>query len=462
MAQSTEKTVPQEWPDELSVDNALQLAVQLHRAGNLDVAQTLYGRILEAAPDHPDALHFLGVLSHQRGDSEAALDHINRSIAIDPDQATRYNNLGNVLLEMGRLAEATAAYRESIARSPAHADAYNNLGAVLKAQERFAEADAAYEKAIELDPGHVDAHNNKGNLLSAQGRVKEAVAYYCKAITLMPKHAQAKKLLGIAYYTLGRIDAAAEVYRQWLADEPDNPIPKHLLAACSGKDVPPRAADEYVEQTFDSFADSFDAKLDRLSYRAPQLVAAALARVGGPPQKRFTALDAGCGTGLCGPLIAPFVRVLDGVDLSAQMLAKAAMRHAYNALIKGELTAYLRSKPAAYDLIVSADTVVYFGRLGEVLDAARCTLRDQGLLIFTVEAMTDETADGADYRINPHGRYSHRRAYLQRVLEASRLNALAIDRVVLRTEGGSPVQGFVVSCRKGSGDGKLPAPRLER
>ena len=38
-------------------------------------------------------------------------------------------------------------------------------------------------------------------------------------------------------------------------------------------------------------------------------------------------LDAGCGTGLCGPLLKPFAGRLDGVDLSPRMLAKAAAIH---------------------------------------------------------------------------------------------------------------------------------------
>ncbi len=153
----------------------------------------------------------------------------------------------------------------------------------MRAQGRFGEAAAAYQKAIELNPQHADACTNMGNLLSARGQVKEAVAYYCMAITLTPGHREAKKLLGVAYYTLGQVEAAAEVFRTWLSDEPDNPVAKHLLAACSGRDVPERAADAYVESTFDGFADSFDAKLGRLDYKAPELVAAALARACGDP-----------------------------------------------------------------------------------------------------------------------------------------------------------------------------------
>ena len=57
-------------------------------------------------------------------------------------------------------------------------------------------------------------------------------------------------------------------------EEPEDPIARHMLAACTGRDVPARASNGFVEATFDSFASSFEAKLAILSYRAPALVAA--------------------------------------------------------------------------------------------------------------------------------------------------------------------------------------------
>lgn len=442
-------------PAELSLGEALSLAVHAHREGYLDNAELLYRRILDVAPEQADAMHFLGVLLHQRDRSGVAVDLIQRSIDLDPGFADRYNNLGNVLVEHERLAEATEAYRKAIALQPGHANAYNNLGAALRAQGRFEEAEAAYQKAIEANPDFADAHNNMGNLMSCQHRVREAVAYYCKAITLMPRHPESNKMLGIAYYTLGQIDAAAEVFRRWLDQEPDNPVARHFHAACSGENVPVRASDAFIESTFDSFADSFDAKLGRLAYRAPQLIAEALQRACGAPAKQFVALDAGCGTGLCGPLIEPYVSRLTGVDLSGRMLAKAKTRGAYDELVKGELTGYLGAHADAFDLIVSADTLCYFGPLEEVLQAACGALRAQGLLLFTVE---EAAAGGDEYRINPHGRYSHSRDYLQRALAAAGFAQLAIEPTALRTEGGNPVAGLVVSASR-PGGAPVAAPR---
>lgn len=435
-------------PSEITVPEALEVAVKWHRDGYLDAAEKIYRTVLEAAPEQPDALHFLGVLAHQRGDSGQAIELIRRAIELLPEGAGLYNNLGNVLYEAERFEEAAHAYEQALLLSPRDADACNNLGAVRRVQGRLEEAADAYRRAMELDPGHADAHHNMGNLLSGQGRVKESVTHYCTAITLRPAHPEARRHLGIAYATLGRMDEAAKVYRKWLREEPGNPIATHMLAACCGEGMPDRASDQYVEQIFDSFARSFDSKLTKLDYRAPHLVAEAVKSACGTPAKRLIGLDAGCGTGLCGPLVEAFVCRLTGVDLSSEMLARAKTRGVYDELVKGELTEYLGAHPAAFDLVISADTLVYFGALESVLGAAHAALHNEGVLIFTVERASDELVSRTGYRLNPHGRYSHAPGYLNRALCEAGFSGVEMESAVLRMESGSPVAGIVVTGRK--------------
>ena len=370
-----------EQPTELSLADALGIAILMHRNGELKDAETLYRRILDAAPDYADAVHFYGVLLHHRDRSDEAIATIERSIELDP-AAGRYNNLGNALVERGRL--------------------------------------------------------------------DEAVSLYWKAISLNPANNRSRYRLGYAYYAVKQFEAAAEAFRLWLKTEPGNPVAQHMLAALSGENIPARASDAYIEQTFDGFAASFDAKLEILSYRAPQLVAAGVGRVVGDPAGDRLILDAGCGTGLCGPLLAPYASELIGVDLSARMLDAARLRGVYNALFKDELTVFIGARPASADVIVSADTLCYFGALEDVFAVSARALRDNGFLIFSVEAASEEDAPHG-FRINPHGRYSHTRPYVERALANAGLAVSGVDSEVLRTESHEPVHGFVVTARKPGG-----------
>ncbi len=373
----------------LSLDEAVSVAVRLQQNEQWAAAADIYLRILEVRPDHAGALHFSGVLAHQQGRSEEAVALIERSLELEPDRADWYSNLAIVLRDRLKLDDAVVACRQAITLDSNHANAHNNLGVILRAQGNVVEAEEAYRAAVRVNPDHSDAYTNLGILLNAQKRTHEAVVCFCKVITFRPKHPEARRLLALAHCTLGEVDKAVGIFEEWLKEEPDHPIARHMIAACSGRDVPDRASDGFVETTFDSFAASFDSKLAKLLYRAPALVAGMLAESGVAGSKSLEVLDIGCGTGLCGPLIAPHARRLVGVDLSARMLAQARARNVYDELVKEELTAYLRDLSEAFDVIVSADTLVYFGPLTGVVEASARALRPGGRLIFTVEELTD-------------------------------------------------------------------------
>lgn len=440
-----------------NVPEVLAQAIQSHRQGRLNEAEGLYRRALRRDPRHVDALHFLGVLTSQRGRHAEAAELIQQALALNPRYADAWNNLGNVLAGMDRWDEAAAAYQRTIELAPGNPSAPCNLGVMLLRSDRFAEAAAAFQQTISLAPGLVEAHFNLGKALHAQGRYEEAIAAYRETLRRQPAYAMAYKNLGILLYKLNRTEEAAALFRDWLAQDPANPVARHMLAAHSGQDAPERAADAYVQSLFDGMADGFDDHLHRLEYRAPELIAQAVVAMIGRPNRSLSVLDAGCGTGLCGPALRPYARHLVGVDLSPRMIERARTRSDYDDLVVAELTAFLAARTAVYDLIVSADTLVYFGRLESVLTAAAAALRPAGRLAFTVERLEDvATADG--FHLDPSGRYRHAEAYLRRVLTEVGMAVETLKTVTLRLEGGQPVVGFLASARKRSADDQ-PATR---
>jgi predicted TPR repeat methyltransferase len=430
----------------VSVEEALAIAIQKHQRCQFAEAASIYRMILAAIPDQVDALHFLGVAESQLGHSKLALQLLGQALALVPEHADALNNRGNVLREMGRLDEAEADYRRSLVVRPRDAGTLSNLGVVLRARGDLEGAIAMLHEAVTHNPKHTSAWQNLGSTLETAQRKSEAVEAYREAARLSPESASHFYRMGFALASVGRTEEAADAYRRCLALDPNHAGARHLLVACTGVDTPSRASDDYVRSAFDTFAADFDTKLARLEYRGPTIVNDAVGELFPDPGLRLSVLDAGCGTGLCGPLLRPRASTLAGVDLSSAMVALAGARGIYDSLEVAELTSYLRGHPRTCDLIVSADTLVYFGDLREVLVAAAGTLHPEGAVVFTLECAEPQEAP-LGYRINPHGRYSHTRDYVLGVLgEAGFVNPV-IRAVETRKEFEAWVSGWLVSAR---------------
>ena len=113
------------------------------------------------------------------------------------------------------------------------------------------------------------------------------------------------------------------------------------------------------------------------------------------------------------------------------------------------MTAYVGAAADAFDVIVSADTLVYFGPLDGIVAAAANALRSGGRLIFTVEELLG-AEPAAEYSLSVNGRYRHTRSYLERVLGDAELRPEIVP-AELRLEAGDPVPGLVVRATKATG-----------
>lgn len=393
-------------------DRRLQAAIAEHQEGRLAEAERDYLALLEEFPDDHDLLHFLGMLRAQQRRLDEGIALIRRSLEIEPANAHAWNNLGNVLASDDQEEEALGAYLRAISIDIEIGQAWQNLGGVIGRSENPQKAIALFSRIIETTPGLVTAYEALGRVLRMLGMKDEAVA----------------------------------VYRRWVELEPDRATALHLLAANTGEKVPQRATDDYMVELFNGFAKDFDERLAKLGYSAPAILVERLRKDVGSEDRLASVLDAGCGTGLCGPLLKSFCSRLVGVDLSPRMLEKARERGGYDELACGELCEFMRSRPAEFEAVISADTLVYFGALEEAMAAARRCLKPGGRLAFTVEALVSDDK-ALEHEIQHHGRYAHSESYLRRCLQAAGFAAPTIESVVLRREMNRDVRGLAVVTR---------------
>jgi len=209
-------------PQQVDVKAEFERAVALHQSRRLVEAEEIYRLVLERQPQHPGALHLMGVIDIQRGRHAAAVEKIAAAIARNPRAAPFHGNLATALQALGRLEEAQKHYLEAVRLDPNYADAHNNLGALLEKRARHREALASYRAALKARPNFAEAHQNLGQLLRVTGALEESVKHLREAIRLRPDYAEARVGLGDARQAKGQFDEAIDEYKKALAIEPAN------------------------------------------------------------------------------------------------------------------------------------------------------------------------------------------------------------------------------------------------
>jgi predicted TPR repeat methyltransferase len=400
-----------------ATEQRLKDIIAKHRGGDHAAAEAGYREHLKEFPSDPSALHFLGLLRSHQGRNAEAVKLMVSALEIDSGYVDAWSNLGVAYFKERDFERAELCARKAIGLAPDFANAWANLGMTLRARNACEEALVAWGRALDLQPGMRNIAISYGHLL----------------------------------YRLNRLAEAVEFYARWQSSAPDDPIPQHMLAAMGGAERPSRASDGYVRATFDDFAESFDRNLEELGYRAPQLLFDAVMRSNEPPpQSRWDVLDIGCGTGLCGPLWRPMTHRLVGVDLSPNMLSKAAARAVYDQLNCAELTDWLLDCGQRFDLAVAADVLCYFGDLSAACKAAASVLLPGGRFAFSLELMPDSTPTDESFVLLPHGRYQHSRRYVEAMLSASDLVIQSMSVETLRYERQEPVRGLVAVATRSS------------
>lgn len=420
-----------------STDDLYDRASEAHENEDYETAKDLYHKTLNLAPQDIDTLRWLADVYLHLEDYENAIVYYERtldvlradtdsSIPLDSEETLQEYGINSANLDVLRDYAGLDLSRFSLTQH--HKDQESDCD--------------------RMDDG--DFYNDYGLSCYELSQTLKAVGLYVSGLSL-GNHATIHSNLGMALYQLyqeGETDTAQQVARWWVDTYPNNLDARHIGVAIGGGEPPKTAHADYVAETFDDFAEKFEEKLLKdLEYQAPKLLHQRVQSLLPTPPKQYRILDAGCGTGLCGPWLRQYADDLVGVDLSPKMLELAHQKKCYDHLHTADLTQWIRENSPCH-MAVAADVFCYIGDLSDILGAwanNSITGNQSGYILFTVEHNPDSQAGG--YTLCPSGRYRHTKSYIKQVVKQSGLTLIQQDEVVLRHEYGEPVQGLLVTAQ---------------
>ena len=349
----------------------------------------------------------------------------------------------------GRLDRAADLIAKAIAANGQMPSFHYNLAIVLRAQGQLKKAAASYKRAILLKPDYADAHNNLGSVWKALGKEDEARACFARALACKPGNADTHYNLGVLCSDAGMRDEAARHFQLCLDLDPDDSRGARMLLAHLGlTSVPERTPQAQLLTIYDVRSRFWDRES---TYFGHTLVAEGLQKYAGAAN--LDILDIGCGTGLVGAQVRPLAGRLDGIDISLAMLEKARDKKIYDRLAQADLVAFMSGHKTSYDAVLSAATLIHFGNLQAVFQAAALCLRDKGLFVFTLfshEAGGGDFSVASNDKLAQSGCYTHSADYVERLAPECGFSVEVLEKPVHEhDEGGNPVPGLLVVLRRG-------------
>lgn len=452
-----------------------QQALRVHQNGNLTEAETLYEQILahEGKSSALDPIiittHFnLGMLFLKQGKQDAALQQFSTVLKRHPSSILAHLQLANLYLLQNKLDDAIQHYKAVLQYQPQQIEALNNLGVAFLKQANPRSAIEYFTKALQTDPQHKDARNNLAATLLQQDEFKDAIWHYQLLLQLAPDDSEAHYNLGVAHMMVGDLAAATEqfektliltpnrvdaycnlgaiclkkankeqaiaYYQQAATLAPNNAAIQYRLAALTGQNTPLVAPTDYIKNLFDNYASHFDQQVTtQLHYQLPSLLHQILANYI-LVDKQYRTLDLGCGTGLTGSALRNIASHLTGVDISTRMLAKAREKNIYDQLIETDITQFITTATDQYDLIIAADTFVYFGDLNTIFSNIQKLLPLSGIFVFSTELGANTS-----FQLQSTGRYTHSKSYIEQLASQYEFSLLDYQEITSREQEGRPV-----------------------
>ena len=213
----------------MELDDLLQEALGRGEEGDWEGMATQLIEALQAVPDDPALLCWLGVAEREIGIPGSAYDHFREALALEPEDPYVLATVGNGLAQYDD-PDAEGALRSAAVLAPDLPLARWMYGAYLSREGLFREALKELEVAAELAPEDPIVAYELGVALALQGRLEKALAAVTRSVDLDQGEGWSLVVMGLLEAELGEMEEAARDLSEGARLRPDD-VEAQLLAA---------------------------------------------------------------------------------------------------------------------------------------------------------------------------------------------------------------------------------------
>lgn len=204
----------------------LGLLAQLE--GDLDLAEDLFGKAVEQAPDDPEALNNYAQSINAKNRIEEAIEYFSKAEALDPKNITIRMNKARSLMHIRRDQEAMTALQQVMELDPSKFEPYWYFAITLRKMELFDDGEKFIGGALEQFPDNINLRHELAAIFVARLELSKAEALLQGIIDevgdakIVNGAAGLYATLGVVYLTTGTPEQVIAMFKQALDFEPDN------------------------------------------------------------------------------------------------------------------------------------------------------------------------------------------------------------------------------------------------
>jgi predicted Zn-dependent protease len=206
--------------DDATLQVLVDQAVSLAQSGKWPDAEKILRHLLAAAPEHPEALHMMGMVYGSTGRSNEGIELLKRATVLNPGEALYWGNLSTCYLAAYHPAEAAEAARRAVALEPGYVIAWNCLGNALTEVKDYATALEAYERVRALSGSDLGNTKHLANCQMNLGQLEQAETTLRLACGMAPDDAEILANLGAVLVARQKFPEAVSCLERAIEQEP--------------------------------------------------------------------------------------------------------------------------------------------------------------------------------------------------------------------------------------------------